>query len=251
MESQKIILANLSVSYFDLNPASPRSLLLLHGWGADSRSWSLVAGNLPQNLRVVIPDLPGFGASSIPPPSFTLSDYAAVVGNLIQKLQLKNPVLIGHSFGGRIAVKLISLNPKLVSKLILVDSAGLKSGSKNIIRILAGFLKPLFRLPLLKNFRPPLLKIIASDDYLAAGPLAPVFKNILAENLRPLLAKITAPTLVIWGENDTVTPLAAAEIFNREIRNSRLAVIKNAGHFPFFDQPEEFIKILTAFLNPA
>lgn len=235
---------------------SGKQLLLLPGWMHDHSVWQHVQTLLSRNFQVTVLDFPGFGESENNPDIKDLNGYAHFLKKVIAELGLKNFTLLGHSFGGAVAIKTLALYPKLpITKLILADSAGIRHF--HIKRIL-GFLlakgaKPIFSLPIIKTYtnqaRRLLYGTLKEEDYLNAGPLKTVFTRIIKENLEGVLDKIIVPTLIIWGEKDNAMPLEHTKIMQSRIKNSKLVVIKNATHWPFLEQPVEFCKIVTDFIN--
>lgn len=235
---------------------SGKQLLILPGWMHDHSVWQHVQTLLSRNLQVTVLDFPGFGESENNPKIKDLNGYAHFLNKVIKELNLNDFVLLGHSFGGAVAIKTLALYPKLpITKLILADSAGIRHF--HIKRIL-GFLlatggKPIFSLPIIKTYtsqaRRLLYGTLKEEDYLNAGPLKSVLSRVAKENLEGVFDKVNTPTLVVWGKKDNATPLEHAKIFNEKIKNSKLVVIKNATHFPFLEQPVEFCKIVTDFIN--
>lgn len=250
---KQIVLGGILVNYYVMpqNMESVGTILFLHGWGADGTIWFPVMQELyGAGFTLYSIDFPGFGKSEMPPHSFSVDDYTEIVREFIQKLALKNCVVIAHSFGGRIAIKLAATHPDAVQKLVLVDSAGVRLASKKLsfkqgaIRVI----RPLFRLWPLCLFRPYLYRWFASEDYLAYPRLRETFVKVVNEDLTSLLPRITTDTLLIWGANDKDTPIQAAEIMQKNIVRSRLVVLPDAGHFSFLDDQKGFIKALKEFL---
>lgn len=229
------------------------ALLFLHGWRSEGSVWFPIIPALLQKIScdVYILDLPGFGKSQTPPPSFSLDSYREIIEAFVAKLGLANITIIGHSFGGRIVIKCVVTYPAMFQKIILVDSAGIKIEDIRLEtkKLIAKIVKPFFRLPLLSRLRQPLYRTIGSDDYLATPELREVFVKVVNEDLRPLFSAIRAKTLIVWGENDEITPRETGEIMQQEIPNAKFTVLENAGHFSFLDQKEEFVKIISDFIN--
>jgi pimeloyl-ACP methyl ester carboxylesterase len=184
-----------------------RDIVFLHGWRCDGSIWQSLVGTLnKEGFSVYLFDLPGFGASVPIKKHYTVSNYAAVVEGTIEKLGLKNVILVGHSVGGRVLIKLASQQPNYIEKLVLVDSAGFtqkRRGIEAAARIVKPFFAPSFMTPL----RGKIYKILGAEDYLATPELRKTFLNIISEDLTDDLPKITAKTLLIWGEKDKETPL--------------------------------------------
>jgi len=249
--SKKIIINNLAVNYYERAGADGApTLLFLHGWRSAGAVWQKLTEKLP-NYNIYAPDFPGFGQSEAPKKNFTVGDYAGLVDGFIKKLGLNKVNIIGHSFGGRVAIKLAAKNPFYLDKLILADSAGVRQFSFSLMlkKIVAKTVSPIFQLKITQGARRIIYQKLSADDYLAAPDRRQTFLNIINEDLTPLLGKIKAPTLLIWGGDDKETPLNQARVMERSVPGSKLVVLKNAGHYGFLDQPEEFVKNLIDFIN--
>lgn len=250
-----ILIDNLKINYREENIQNEKVIVLLHGWKVDLEIWESVATAL-NDYRIVRLDLPGFGKSDTPFKAWDVSDYAEFLKEFLKKLEIPKIVLIGHSFGGRVAIKFSVSYPEKVSKLILVDSGGvrLKSFRNFFAFILAKSGKIFFLLPLIRakrnEYKERFYKAIKAGDYLEQNPvLKKTFLKIIAEDLRKEAEKIKMPVLIIWGEKDLITPLNEGCLLANRAKNSRLAIIKGAGHFPFLDKKEEFLNILTDFMR--
>ena len=178
-----------------------------------------------------------------------------MVEKFCKKLNIENPILIGHSFGGRISILFSSRNQ--TNKVMLVDSAGIvpKRTLKYHIKVRSyKIYKKL--LPLFVGKKEAERRIeerrnrSGSADYRAAqGIMRAIFVKIVNEDLKYVMPKIKAPTLMIWGELDTATPLSDARTMEKLIKGSGVAVMKGCGHYSFLDNPRQFLAIVDAFLN--
>lgn len=226
-----------------------KSLVFIHGWGVSSEIFKPLYYFLKNDFEIYDLDLPGFGKMPIEK-IMTLKDYADFVYEFLKKNQIENPIIIGHSFGGAVATKLALLYPDKISKLILVAASAIRQPRRQMILIkkIADILKPL--LP--GKLRKFILKLLGYDktDYaqIESPELKETFKNVISEDLSPYFSLIKIPTLVIWGENDAITPFAEGELIAKSIPSAKLEVIKNAGHFVFLEKPEEFIKLIKEFI---
>ncbi len=200
-------------------------------------------------FRMFFIDLPGFGASETPKNPYTLNDYAKTVRIFIEKLSLQNCVVIGHSFGARVTIKLAAENPNLLQKLVLVASGGNRTPYIGLKAMLAKIIKPFFMPRFMASFRKKLYSLIGAEDYLATPKLQATLLNIVNENLDPLMPCIKTKTLVIWGNADTTAPISYGKHMATCIPNARLKIIKGAGHYCFQEKPEKFTILLTAFLK--
>jgi pimeloyl-ACP methyl ester carboxylesterase len=228
----------------------------LHGWGANLGTFDQLASHLAQKFRVIRFDFPGFGHSPKPDEDWSVNDYARITRDFLQKLKVKEVhAVIAHSFGGRIVIKGISLDYFQPRKVVLIGTAGVKSRQsikKNIYKGIAKAGKFVTSLPILKKAQPVLRKrlysTVGSMDYLQAGQMKKIFLNTINEDLLPEVAHIVQPTLMIWGENDTETPLKDADSMLKLLKNGQLIVIPNTGHFVYIEANERVIKELESFL---
>jgi len=214
----------------------------------------LVFDDLARDYAVLAVDFPGHGGSELPPTAWGVSDYAALLLDVMNALQVQRPHIIAHSFGGRVTIKLASAHPDRVGKIILVDSAGVRPprSIQYYLRVMAAKLgKVLARYGgrLGAMMRQRLYTAIASSDYRHAGPLRDTFTRIVNEDLTPLLPQIASPTLLIWGEHDRETPVASALVMRKLMPQAELVVFKNAGHFAYIDQYSKFRLIVRRFLR--
>jgi pimeloyl-ACP methyl ester carboxylesterase len=240
---------NLKVYY--QKTGSGKDLILLHGWGQDVSTFWPVIESLKNDFTLWLVDLPGFGRSDIPKKVFTTTDYADLMANFIQNNKIKGAVVLGHSFGGKVAMKLALLYPDLVSKLILEGSAGIKPDPniiKSITYLLAKFIH--YSIPnwfnLKKKIRHKFYTAVESD-YENSGQMRSVLVNTLGEDLTADLPRIKTETLLIWGEKDRAVPISYGKRIYKLIKNSRMVTIENAGHFPHLQNPAMFVYFIKLF----
>lgn len=230
------------------------TLIFLHGWGSNSTLWfSSTLTLAEQGYELIFLDLPGFGKSQTPKKPFHVEDYAHIVSLFVQKLGIEQPVLIGHSFGGKTAVRITSKKMIPISGLILVDASGLPHTSfitQAKIRV-AKTVSPLFRIPILKELRTGLLRLSGSDDYVAFPELRETFITIIQEHIQGELSQINVPTLIVWGRDDknSYTPLTDASVFQQAIPHAKMIIIDKAGHYVFLDQSHHFNDALSSFIE--
>ena len=192
-----------------------KRLLILHGWGDSLRAFDLVTEALSKNFQLILLDLPGFGQSSSLPHPFTLDDYAQTVEKFLTALEINEVSVLGHSFGGAIAVKLAIFSNK-VRRLVLEDSSGIRNKSLSIkLKI---YIYKILKLILSERYREKLRHILGSSDYRDAGVLRSTLVKIVSEDLQHVASKIAIPTLMIWGRNDKETPMEQARIMKNEIK---------------------------------
>lgn len=199
----------------------------------------MFVANGTRGKRSLLIDLYGFGKSEHPDRPLTVGDYADGVMDLLDRKGVDGFVLVGHSFGGRVAIEIAAKKSERVKKLVLIDSAGVKPrrGPRYYFRVLLNKIKK--RLGLKTN---------GSHDYEAlSGVMKKTFVNVVNYDQTPLLEKITAPTALFWGSEDKTTKLYMARTMKRKIKNCALFVIEGAGHFCFAEKPEKFMPVFKAF----
>ena len=252
----EITVKNIKINYQQIG--SGPDVLLLHGWGSSKDVYAGIMNLLSDNYRLTALDFPGCGNSGTLPQVWTTEDYADFILEFIEKTGIENPILIGHSHGGRVTLKLAG--EKLLSppKIILLDSAGLipqKSFKQKVRKIGFDICKGILKLPIINNFSSGILEKArnryGSADYknAATDELRNTLVNLVNTDLRDILPNIKCPTLLIWGENDTATPLSDARIIEKLIPDAGLCVIKHAGHFAFCEQPRQAHAIIKSFLG--
>ena len=218
--------------------------MFLHGYLSGGKSFYYQTRFFERDFNVFAPDLKGFGVNADMPYPYSLSDYVNEVKEYIYCRNLKKPSVIAHSFGARIAIKAASEDKELFDKLVLTGAAGLKPK----LTLNKAVKKTLFNV--LKRFIPrEKLAKFYSKDYNALSPvMKESFKKIVNEYLDDRLKYILNPTLLIFGIKDKETPLYMAKRLRAGISDSRLSVIKDAGHFCFIDKPNKFNMEVKEFL---
>lgn len=253
MRSEQIVIQNLLTSYVVSEvPASPaRTVIFLHGWASSKEVWGQAMGSLaaPGVTSYAI-DLPGFGKTDSAPTAWSVSDYAEFVAEFLQKLKIQQAIIVGHSFGGRVGLVLAATHAPLVRKLVLVDSAGVRTAAraKKVLALFSKFVRPFFRLRWTQPLRKKIYRVLGAADYVATPELNKTFVKVIGEDLTKYLGSISQPTLLVWGKNDLVTPVSYAEHFSGHLKDSRLVVLPGAGHYSFLDKPKEFLSALTEFI---
>ncbi|MDE6788528.1 MAG: alpha/beta hydrolase [Ruminococcus sp.] len=234
-------------------------IVLLHGWGSNIKLFANLIDLLSKKYKVIAMDMPGFGESAEPPSAWCVDDYVDFVIGFLKDYNTDKVMLLGHSFGGRVIIKMNSRKnlPFKITKVILVDSAGIlppksnkksfrtyyyKAGKAVLSTGIAQKLVP----DALENFR----KKMGSADYAAASPLMrQVLVKVVNEDLEPLLPNIKCPTLLVWGVNDTATPLSDGEKMEKLIPDAGLVKLENAGHYSFLEQQFTFNRVMSSFMK--
>ncbi|MEI6462743.1 MAG: alpha/beta hydrolase [bacterium] len=230
----------LEYSYIKAKESSRGNVIFLHGWGCNKEIFSPIINELT-NYDIYSLDLPGFGNSEKIKDAMNIDDYVTSVDSFINKLNLDNVIIIGHSLGGRICIKLASKNSSYLKKIVLVDSAGIEKEKSNLSKYFEGLKK----IPIIKEAA---IKVFGSRDYKDNKEMRETLKLVVSEDLTLVLSLIQVPTLIIWGKEDKDTPLADGQLMNNHIKGSKLVVIKDAGHFSFLDKPIEFTNAVKEFI---
>ena len=251
-----IIIRGVRLHYADSQDGE-RTIILMHGWGCNHTTLASVERVALQcGYRVINLDFPGFGQSQEPPEVWGVEDYTAQLEEFITTLDIKNPTLLGHSFGGRVGILYASRHSD-VNALILVDAAGIKPRRSLGYYWKVYTFKAMKRLMYLCYGRENAEKRLdarrakaGSSDYASASPMMRrILSRVVNEDLTDHLALIKAPTLLIWGENDTATPIADARKMERLIPGAGLVSFPGCGHYSFLDNPGQFAAVLRSFLT--
>lgn len=221
------------------------NIIFLHGWGCDHTSFLFLQQYLTKST-LHFANLDGFGGQE-PPTEPSIKGYAQRLKEYIIQNNLKNVVLVGHSFGGRVAIEYASSNNCL--GVVLVNSAGIKprfSLKKQLKICKYKVTKYFVNKGLISKQR---LNKFGSPDYKNSNKmLQAVLVSCVNYNQKPLLKQINQPTLIVWGNKDNQTPLYMAKQLNKHIKNSTLFVLDNCGHFSFLQKPYQFYQYLNQFI---
>ena len=230
-------------------------IVLMHGWGCNSTTLASIENVAAENHTVYNVDFPGFGKSQEPNEVWGVEKYTQLIEEFIKLENIENPILLGHSFGGRVGILYSSRNQ--VKKLILVDAAGVKPRrslkyyfkvytyklGKRLIPLIYGKKGAQKRIEEMRAKR-------GSSDYNNASPMMrAILSTVVNEDLKYCMPKISAPTLLIWGENDTATPLSDAKIMEKLIPDAGLVSFPGCGHYSFLDNPFQFAAVLRSFIK--
>ena len=240
--------------YYEKYGTKKQSIIILPGWGNNRITFNYLIHDLKNYFTFYIIDYPGFGYSTINK-DLTIFDYTDIIYQFIKILNINNPILIGHSFGGRIISILATTYNIKIKKLLLIDVAGLKEYNikiylkKKIYKLLKLLLKILPKKLQIK-YKNLLFKKFASNDYkLLPSNLYKTFQNVTKISLNKYYKNINIETLIIWGERDNITPLKLGIKLNKIIKNSTLIPIKNTKHFPYLEKRYLVNKIIYEYLK--
>lgn len=249
-----ITLQGLTAHYRESGPESAQPIVLMHGWGCNASTLASIEAVAAETCHVYNVDFPGFGQSEEPASTWGVEEYTAWLAELISKLGIKRPILLGHSFGGRVAILYASRSD--VDKVILVDAAGIKPRRKLSYYVKVYSFKTMKALAKLILGREKAQAYIdkqrqkrGSADYASSSPtMRAILSKVVNEDLKSVMPSIKASTLLIWGENDTATPISDAKTMERLIPGAGLVAFPACGHYSFLDNPVQFAAVLRSFL---
>lgn len=234
------------------------TIVILHGWGLSGKKF-LPLVKLLKNLgyTVFAPDLPGFGDSIMPTTPLHLVDYAQYLDEYLKDNKIKQAILVGHSFGGRVALLFQKLYPGRVKAIILSGTPGFSPINKRKLAFFIFLSKvggAAFSLPILRLFKDWMrLKyyyaVGARDFYRAQGVMRETFKNIVREELIDSMRLVNIPCLLIWGQDDKICPVEIARKMKTVIPSAQLIEIPETDHAVPFKNPQLFVSHLNTFIK--
>lgn len=241
-----MVINNVDVYYERYNQGGEKPLVFLHGWGQNTEMMLPVAKPFIENHEVILIDLPGFGKSGQLDCPYEVSDYVELLHKLLQKLDIKKPTLIGHSYGGKIS--LLYASKYEVEKLVLFGSPFQKEIEKESLKLKT--LRTLKKIPGINKLEGFAKKHIGSTDYKNASP---VMRETLVKtvnlDITEEVKKIKAPTLLIWGTADEAVSIDRAYELEKLIPDAGLVVYENATHYAYLENLGQTISVMKSFLN--
>ncbi len=244
MTEERIVVKNLKINYKTFGSPDGKPFLILHGWGSKSDTWQPVAELLAkENIKIIVPDLPGFGKSQEPESAWSLDNYVDWLDEFSEQVPglQKGFYLLGHSFGGALAAKFSIEHNQKIEKLFLVAAAIVrqKTGTKETISYAAKLLKKFSFVPGYESLRKACYKFIVRSDYPSlSGVMKETYLKVISEDLSQKTFFIKVPTIIIWGDKDVLTPIGQAELISKKIEGSKLVVIPGGGHALQIKMPE-------------
>lgn len=237
---------DIKINYVRYGKKSGSTLVFLHGWGQNIEMMKPVADPFSEDHDIVIIDLPGHGASEEPTSVYTVYDFVDCVKSLLDKLKIKDPILIGHSFGGKTSLLYASMYE--VKKLILFAPSYKKEIQK--LSLKTKMLKAAKKVPGLKKLEGFAKKHIGSTDYKNASP---IMRQILVEtvnfDIRNQVSNIKCPTLLIWGTLDEAVDVSGAYELENLIKDAGVVIYENCTHYAYLERLGQTINVLRSFLG--
>jgi len=256
---QTVVVNGHKLAYYEAGKGN--AVILLHGLGADSRHWAANIDALSEHFRVIALDQIGYGQSDKPLMRYTVANFSEYLQGFLQAVKIPKASLVGNSLGGWVALDFTIRNPQMVDKLVLVDAAGLHPATA--LKVPEGGVKELT--PLTARWFFNLMAankewattdlgpnsferhVRNGDSYTVASSVAEMVTGRDFEDKK--LRKVHVPTMIIWGRDDLLMPLAMGERLHKGIADSQMVVIDGTGHIPMLGKPAEFNEAVGKFLN--
>ena len=238
----QIKVQGLKVNYIQYGKG--KDILLLHGWGQNIEMMKPLGDAFCDRFRVTIIDFPGFGQSEEPKEKWTIDKYSLMLEDFVKQTGIKKPIVMGHSFGGRVAIRFSSRNP--IEKLILFGSPCIRTNEDLSLKV--KILKKLKTLPGMNKFGEFMKQYIGSRDYKAASPIMrQTLVEVVNEDLSKYAREIEEPTLLIWGEQDTEAPVSEAQELEKIMMDAALIILPGT-HYAYLENLSRVITILNNFI---
>ncbi len=245
---------DLNINYEVMGEGEP--VVLLHGWLTDLETMRPLADNLSKNFKCYLVDVVGFGKSDLPKKPMNSNNFGDFLNGFVKALNIENPILIGHSNGGRTIINAAGRNLFPIKKIVLIDSGGIKPKRKldyyikiSVYKVGKFFLNLLPKTKRVEAFKEKLMKNAGSSDYRnSVQVLKDTLKVIVNEDQRDILPNIKAPTLLIWGGRDTATPISDAKLIESLVPDCGLVEYPYGTHFSYLENINNVNAVLNKFL---
>lgn len=243
-----IVINNIDICYKLCGEG--QAVVLLHGWGQKMIMMDFIQEHLAKRFKVLNIDLPGHGESQDPDRAYSVEDYCQLLKQMLDALSITDPILIGHSFGCRIAFHYAAQYP--TNKMVMCGAAGLlpKRGWEYQLKTKSFKLaKKIVSLSGEKNLEKFKQHYGSADYKNVSGVMRETFVKVVNDDVKPLLAKIKCPVILIFGENDDATPLWMGKELESSLADGALIVFENDDHYAYFHQPQRLLAIVDSFLG--
>jgi len=223
-----------------------KDIVLLHGWGQNIEMMKPIGDRLCKHFKITILDLPGYGSSSEPTYPWEVSDYVEMLKEFLNELKIDNPILIGHSFGGK--VSLLYASKYKVHKLVLLASPFKKEIEKLSLKV--KFLKFMKKVPVINKLEGFAKKHIGSTDYRSASDMMrKILVNTVNLDITEDVKNIKCPTLAIWGTNDEAVPVERAYELEKLISDCGVITYEGLSHYAYLENLVEVLRVLRRFFE--
>ena len=238
----EITIQNIKINYIQYGKG--KDILLLHGWGQNIEMMQPLGNNFCDRFRITILDFPGFGKSDEPKEPWTIDKYSIILEQFVKQVGIKKPIVMGHSFGGRVAIRYSARNP--IEKLVLFGSPCIRIQEELPLKV--RILKKLKTLPGLNKLGEYMKQFIGSRDYKAASPIMrQTLVEVVNEDLSKYAREIEEPTLLIWGEHDEEAPVNEAKELEKIMVDAALIILPGT-HYAYLENLPRVVAILNEFI---
>ena len=238
----KIKIQDVEVNYIQYGKG--KDILLLHGWGQNIEMMKPIGDNFCDRFRITIIDFPGFGESEEPPEIWNIEKYSMMLESFVKEVGIKKPIVMGHSFGGRVAIRYSSRNS--IEKLVLFGSPCIRIQESLPLKV--RLLKKLKKLPGMDKIGEYMKNYIGSRDYKAASPIMrQTLVEVVNEDLSKYAREIEEPTLLIWGEYDDEAPVSDAKELEKIMIDAALIILPGT-HYAYLENLAQVVNILNNFI---
>ncbi|MBO5414125.1 MAG: alpha/beta hydrolase [Bacilli bacterium] len=237
---------NVNINYINYGSKEGKDIVFLHGWGQNIQMMKMLADPLSKENNIVIVDLPGFGESTEPTYDWMVDDYVEAIKSLLESLKIKKPILVGHSFGGKIS--LLYSSKYEVEKLVVLGSPYKKEIEK--LSLKTKMLKAAKKVPVLNKLEGFAKKHIGSTDYRNASEIMrKILVNTVNYDISSNLSKIKCPTLIIWGTNDEAVPIEDAYELEKIIKDAAVIEYEGCSHYAYLERLNQTVNVLRSFIG--
>ena len=237
---------NVNINYINYGSKDGKDIVFLHGWGQNIQMMKMLADPFSKENNIVIVDLPGFGESTEPTYDWMVDDYVEAIKSLLESLKIKKPILVGHSFGGKIS--LLYSSKYEVEKLVVLGSPYKKEIEK--LSLKTKMLKAAKKVPVLNKLEGFAKKHIGSTDYRNASEIMrKILVNTVNYDISSNLSKIKCPTLIIWGTNDEAVPIEDAYELEKLIKDAAVIEYEGCSHYAYLERLNQTINVLRSFIG--
>lgn len=237
---------NININSITYGNEKGKDLVFLHGWGQNIQMMKMLADPFQKEFRITILDLPGFGESEEPSYAWSVYEYTEFLNQFFHSLKIKNPIIVGHSFGGKLALLYASMYK--TEKLVLLAPTFRKEVEK--LSFKTKVLKSLKKVPVLNKLEEFAKKHIGSTDYRNASPIMrQILTSHVNTDIRDEVRKITCPTLIIWGTNDEAVPYERASELENLISNAGVVTYEGCTHYAYLERLGQTISVLQSFFH--
>ena len=237
---------NVNINYINYGSKEGKDIVFLHGWGQNIQMMKMLADPLSKENNIVIVDLPGFGESTEPTYDWMVDDYVEAIKSLLESLKIKKPILVGHSFGGKIS--LLYSSKYEVEKLVVLGSPYKKEIEK--LSLKTKMLKAAKKIPVLNKLEGFAKKHIGSTDYKNASEIMrKILVNTVNYDISSNLSKIKCPTLIIWGTNDEAVPIEDAYELEKIIKDAAVIEYEGCSHYAYLERLNQTVNVLRSFIG--